>query len=59
MEAADKKSKKGWLFTKHKKTPSVCTSSKSPDQVLPIITHEMMKQLMTLIDYLLDDESKK
>lgn len=59
VEMADKKSKKGWLFNKNKKTSSVCTSSsRSPDQILPTITPEMMQQLMTLIDFLLLDESK-
>ena len=58
VEMNDKKSKKGWLFNKNKKTSSVCTSSRSPDQILPTITPEMMQQLMTLIDFLLLDESK-
>lgn len=58
VETADKKSKKGWLFNKNKKTPSVCTSSRSPDQILPILTPELMQQLMRLIEFLLMDESK-
>lgn len=60
METADKKSKKGWLFHKNKKTPSVCTSSssRSPDHILPLITQEIMQQVITLIDFLMLDESE-
>jgi hypothetical protein len=60
VENADKKSKKGWLFNKHKKTPSVCTSSstsRSPE-LIQILTPELMQQMMRLIDFLLLDESK-
>jgi hypothetical protein len=60
VESTDKtKSKKNWLFHK-KKASSVCTSnphSKSPE--IPIFLPEMMKQLMTLIDFLQKDENLK
>jgi len=59
VESTDKtKSKKNWLFHK-KKASSVCTSnthSKSPE--IPIFLPGMMKQLMTLIDFLEKDESE-
>lgn len=54
------KAKKHWLFTMNKKKPaSICTSNsnvKSPD--CPILTADLIKQLIFLMKFLEKDESE-